>query len=297
MKDFDFRSPKNIFYLSVIGISVIAMIVLFTGFLKDKSVSEDSSSVAATLAPKKEKVLVTTSTETIEDGLRDMGVLITQEYYFTQVEKYTKEKKILNVINSSSEFIYSYDGSVSAGIDFGGITLDKDDENKTITVNIPKSEIQTVNIDTNTFQVYSEKDSLCKRSVEIFKLHGIPEGDRICNFKREMITAGSIFLIPQKKFRLENPDKRFVSAFHTSEPGGSIHCCNRLFFLFGCKRGKKPDSPFHFFEHPVVFFFHFMIQSVSYTLFRKPSSPAEDRSMLFLFRVRISEDRKDGKSA
>ncbi len=160
MKDFDFKSPKNIFYLSVIGISVITMIVLFTGFLKDKSVSEDSASVAATLAPKKEKVLVTTSTETIEDGLRDMGVLITQEYYFTQVEKYTKEKKILNVINSSSEFIYSYDGSVSAGIDFGGITLDKDDENKTITVNIPKSEIQTVNIDTNTFQVYSEKDSL-----------------------------------------------------------------------------------------------------------------------------------------
>ncbi|RKM59269.1 DUF4230 domain-containing protein [Butyrivibrio sp. CB08] len=161
MKDFDFRSPKNIFYLSVIGISVIAMIVLFTGFLKDKSGSDtDSATAHATLAPKKEKVLVTTSTETIEDGLRDMGVLITQEYYFTQVEKYTKEKKILNMINSSSEFIYSYDGSVSAGIDFGGITLTKDDENKTITVDIPESEIQTVNIDTNTFQVYSEKDSI-----------------------------------------------------------------------------------------------------------------------------------------
>ena len=161
MKDFDFRSPMNMFYLTIIGISVIAMIVLFTGFLKSTSgSSEDSASIDATLAPKKEKVLLTTSTETIEDGLRDMGVLITQEYYFTQVEKYTKEKKILNMINSSSEFIYSYDGSVSAGIDFGGITLNKDDENKTITVDIPKSEIQTVNIDTNTFQVYSEKDSI-----------------------------------------------------------------------------------------------------------------------------------------
>ena len=98
--------------------------------------------------------------ETIQDGLQNMGILITQEYYFTQVETYTKEKNVLGFIPSSSEIAYSYDGTVTAGVDFEKIEISKDEAAKTIFVDIPDSEIQTVNIDKSTFKVYSEKDSL-----------------------------------------------------------------------------------------------------------------------------------------
>nr|MCR5156776.1 DUF4230 domain-containing protein [Butyrivibrio sp.] len=79
---------------------------------------------------------------------------------FSQVEKYTKSKKIAWVFDSTSEIAYGYDGTVTAGIDFTKIELEKDEENKTVKVTIPPSEIQNVDIDTSSFRVYSEKDSL-----------------------------------------------------------------------------------------------------------------------------------------
>ncbi len=156
------KNPKNIFYLSVIGVAMLAMIVLCIVYsVRQKSSDEiDAGTAKASAEPKKEKVLVTVSVDTVEDGLRNMGTLITQEYYFTQVEKYTKDKKVLGVFNSSSELAYSYDGSVTAGIDFEKIELEKDDATKTIEVKIPPSEIQTVTIDESSFKVFSEKDSI-----------------------------------------------------------------------------------------------------------------------------------------
>ena len=66
----------------------------------------------------------------------------------------------MKFITSSSEFLYSYDGAVTAGVDFEKIAISKDDDAKTITIDIPDSEIFSVNIDKDTFKIYSEKDSL-----------------------------------------------------------------------------------------------------------------------------------------
>ncbi len=162
MNMIDLKKPANIIYLSVIAIALIASLVLIIGYNADKkdAARQDATIVSEEPGPKEPKVLVTVNVETIEDGLKNMGTLITQEYYFTQVETYTKEMKVLNIIPSSSGFTYSYDGTVTAGIDFEGITMEKDDETKTITVTVPASQIQSVNVDTSTFKVYSEKDSL-----------------------------------------------------------------------------------------------------------------------------------------
>ncbi len=155
------KEPTNLVYLGIILVSLITIIVLGVGAIRGRSSAEQGASDAAKAAPaREEKILITTSTETIEDGLNNMGILITQEYYFTQVETYTKEKKILNFINSESGFSYSYDGKVTAGVDFEKIGLEKDDNQKVIVVSIPDSTIQTVDIDTDTFKIYSEKESL-----------------------------------------------------------------------------------------------------------------------------------------
>lgn len=152
---------KNYIYIGITVAALLVAAVLWISYSRGKSgEAPDTATALATLKQKEDKVVVTVTTDTIEDGLSDMGFLVTQEYYFTQVEKYTKEKKIFSLIPSSSEMMYSYEGSVLAGVDFEEIRVTKDDENKTVTVILPESEIMTVTIDKDTFEVYSEKDSL-----------------------------------------------------------------------------------------------------------------------------------------
>lgn len=98
--------------------------------------------------------------EVIQDGLRDMGILITEEYYFTMVENYVKSKTFMKFITSESAFIYSYDGVVTAGVDFNEIKVVRDKANKKILIKVPASEIQNVDIDFDSFKIYSEKEGL-----------------------------------------------------------------------------------------------------------------------------------------
>ena len=56
--------------------------------------------------------------------------------------------------------MFKYDGQVFAGVDFEKITITKDDATRTVTIDIPDAEIQSVAIDKDSFESYSEKDSL-----------------------------------------------------------------------------------------------------------------------------------------
>lgn len=99
--------------------------------------------------------------DVIQDGLHDMGILITEEYYFTDVVSFSSVKKLFKTdieLNfTESNYLASYDGVVTAGLDFAGITVEMDTETRHITVRIPKAEIQNVDIDPESFTLYSEK--------------------------------------------------------------------------------------------------------------------------------------------
>lgn len=104
------------------------------------------------------------SAETVQEGLREMGVLLTGEYYFTEVVSFTSVKKLLKseitLPFTESAYLASYDGTVTAGIDFSAVTVEKNEEMKIITVHIPASTIQSVDIDPESFELYSEKTGL-----------------------------------------------------------------------------------------------------------------------------------------
>ena len=157
------KQNLNKIYIGVTAAAIVIALVLCVDYgIRRNTEKSESIQTATTIAEKekKDKVYISVSTETIQDGLADMGVLLTQEYYFTQVEQYTKEKTFLKFITTSSEFIYSYDGHVLAGVDFGKIQIGKDEDRKIITVSMPKSEIIAVTIDKDTFKIYSEKESI-----------------------------------------------------------------------------------------------------------------------------------------
>lgn len=157
------KHNANRIYIAVTAAALVLAAILLLNYEINRRAEESETVKTATTVAEKEKkdrVLISTSSETIRDGLANMGVLITQEYYFTQVETYTKEKNIFLIIPSSSGFMYSYDGAVLAGVDFEKIGVQTDEDRKVVTVDLPPSEIQTVSIDRDTFKIYSEKESI-----------------------------------------------------------------------------------------------------------------------------------------
>ena len=144
--------------LNLLGIILIIIFAVGSLYLIKTShaKSGDSNSTFQNLVPKSyddSNTSYTTNFSIIEDGLKDMGFLITQEYYFTQVEEYSKSKKIA-FWTSKSSFTYSYDGVVEAGVDFSKIKVSVNEKTKTISIAIPDSEIHTVTVDENSFKEY-----------------------------------------------------------------------------------------------------------------------------------------------
>jgi hypothetical protein len=152
----EWMNRKNITYMVITLMAVIISVILCV----DYAVNGRQGLVGRAAGSSSKNVNVTIQTRILKDGLENMGFLVTQEYYFTQVETYTKEKTFLKFLTSSSEFVYSYDGKVYAGVDFSKIDISTEESEKTIHVKLPAAEIQSVSIDRDTFQIYSEKDHL-----------------------------------------------------------------------------------------------------------------------------------------
>jgi len=162
----DKRQRKMLIYILINAVLLITVIVfgakLINGTEKETAPFSADKKVSTTeklYANETVKAEVTINTQIIEDGLREMGTLITQEYYFTQLEEYTNTEKFW-IFDSTASFTYSYDGVVAAGIDCSKITVVKDDEKKVVTIKIPKAAITSVTIDNDSFKKYEEKNGL-----------------------------------------------------------------------------------------------------------------------------------------
>lgn len=98
--------------------------------------------------------------KTLEFYLKNLGVLETAEYHYSHVETYDSNRNILGftVPLTNSKFVYSYDGVITAGIDFARIDIEKN--NKLITVKLPKAEIRSSEIEEDSFKLYDEKNNI-----------------------------------------------------------------------------------------------------------------------------------------
>ena len=65
---------------------------------------------------------------------------------------------------TQSKYIFSYDVSIKAGYgDFGNIHYNVNEEAKTISVTLPEPEVLTCELDTDSFQVYHESESVFRQ--------------------------------------------------------------------------------------------------------------------------------------
>ena len=98
-------------------------------------------------------------------GFEDIGELATQEMIGTVVHTEQASQTLFGVEIpfTQSHYIYSYDFDVKAGYDFSAITYEVDEENKAITVTLPEEKLLSIEVLTDSFKVYYEKESIFKR--------------------------------------------------------------------------------------------------------------------------------------
>lgn len=126
--------PKSV--LSVICILVLVILALGYFSLQSTNVSSKATSL----------------------GLKDIGELATQAGYFTTVQTISKSRDVLGweVPGTQSNYIYSYDGTIKAGIDFKDIEMEKDDINHIITITFPEFRILSTEINDDSFVLYND---------------------------------------------------------------------------------------------------------------------------------------------
>ncbi len=162
-------TKRSKLYLILIVVFVLACLALVIWHVTSGNAKAEVPSAASTgtaaersLPVQLIRVEKEITTEMISESLRNVGLLITQEYAFTEVVSFSSVKTLFNLDLSFTEssFVASYDGVVTAGIDFTEIRVEKDEEAKMIKVYLPHAEILNVDIDPRSFQLYSEKAGL-----------------------------------------------------------------------------------------------------------------------------------------
>lgn len=163
------RSKTKLYVVSIVIVSVLVLGVIVLWFARRGQESAPAQSLTSeTLSVPTPKVIIRNvgkkiTAQTVQDGLNDMGFLVTAEYYFTDVISYTSVMRLFNAIElgiTETNYCAAYDGTVNAGIDFSGVTVEMDDTLGTVVVRVPAAEIFGVDIDTDSFRLISEKSGL-----------------------------------------------------------------------------------------------------------------------------------------
>ncbi len=169
------KTKKEIAYAVGIVLALIAVIVVIAVgvHLRHRPAGTDATSSpapAAQAAAADAQGIVneknTLSFETVQDGLRSMGFLETEEYYFTEVVSRSKLKELFHtgipLPLTESSFIGTYEGTITAGVDFAAVAVETEQFlGKTqVRVTIPAPVLQEPNIDPDSFELYSEKTGI-----------------------------------------------------------------------------------------------------------------------------------------
>lgn len=89
--------------------------------------------------------------------LKNLGELATQAGYFSILQTVDISRKVggITIPGAADTYQFSYDGVIRAGLDFGAIGVQADEQKHTITLIMPEVRILSRELDENSFQQYS----------------------------------------------------------------------------------------------------------------------------------------------
>ncbi len=94
--------------------------------------------------------------------IQEIGELATLEYLYTDAGKFEDPKQLFgkDVPFTTKSFIAKWDGVIKAGVDISQVTAEIDNTNKEVIVHIPKAEILSHEIDSDSVETLDQKNGL-----------------------------------------------------------------------------------------------------------------------------------------
>lgn len=94
--------------------------------------------------------------------IQEIGELATMEYLYTDAGKFEDPKQLFgkDVPFTTKSFIAKWDGIIKAGVDISQVTAEVDSNNKEVVVHIPKAEILSHEIDSESVETLDQKNGL-----------------------------------------------------------------------------------------------------------------------------------------
>jgi len=105
-------------------------------------------------------------TKTTKLGFEDVGELVTQTAYLTNVKDNKEDRKFFDLFKipfTESRQIFSYDIQVDASVDFSKVSYVRNDKKSEITIRLPHSKIYKATLDLNSLKVYLDEESIFTR--------------------------------------------------------------------------------------------------------------------------------------
>lgn len=111
-------------------------------------------------ADENQKAAVTISY--LQELTQDASDLITTRYYYKDANTYSNTKQLgdFNLPFTTAEYVYTYEGTVSLGIDISKIGFSVDNTNEEIEVRLPDIRIIANEIDADSFEYYASKTTV-----------------------------------------------------------------------------------------------------------------------------------------
>ncbi len=112
-----------------------------------------------------EKAPAVITSDLLGKQLRSVQELTTVAYYYTNMGRFENQVDFYGwkVPFTTKSFIISYDGVIKAGVDLADVSIQVNEDIKTITVTLPGSKILSHEIPEDTLEVFDENDNIFNR--------------------------------------------------------------------------------------------------------------------------------------
>ena len=104
---------------------------------------------------------------TLREVIAPASKLVSYEYFYTDADKYEKSQPLfgtnVKVPFTTNETVFTYSGTIGAGIELNKVVFDVDNDEKTIVVFLPEPQILSHQLDMDSLQFYDIKKSVFTR--------------------------------------------------------------------------------------------------------------------------------------
>ena len=104
----------------------------------------------------------TVSVDTIKTIIKPASELVTGKYYYTNAvsDEDPITIKGLELPGTKNKYVFTYDGTISAGYDLSKAKIDVDNESKTIKISMPEMQILSSEVDESSYEFKYKSNSI-----------------------------------------------------------------------------------------------------------------------------------------